>query len=238
MALRGFVAFLLVLFIALSFTNYMFLELTEHDTGKQIFSELIAERLEEQMTDEDLLETEAYVENRCKEQQTVSLELTRNPIEIRCEDTEDVPFKIALAGAIYDQEIYYKDYDCNLFDCLWEQETFPAMLSAQAREKYEDYMKYLVIIIIILAVLLFFVSEGWTEKAGSFGYVCLISGLGAIPLLFTQRMFSQALESIKISFYIQIVLLIAGIALLLLASELKKRRKKKLEVIKDGKNNS
>jgi len=226
MALRGFIGFLLVLAIAFSFSSYMFFYLTEHDAGQQFFSKMIADRIEKEASAEDFAQAERYVRFECKDKGVAYLNITAEPLKINCTQMDKVPFNILLGNAIYDK-IYYKSYDCGLIDCFFSTQNIPALIAGQSHDRYWSYYLYLLAIDIVLAILLFFVSEGWTKKASSFGYVLLVSGLGAFPFFVTQKLFNANMQFMNNIIYAQIIMLAIGIVLLVVSIIIKSKRKKK-----------
>ncbi len=223
MALRGLVGFLLVLAIALSFGNYIFLNFTDYDTGKQFFPGMIAEQVEKESSEDSLRRAETYVRRECEDKESVELNITREPLDIDCSQVDEISFRALLSNSIYDA-IYYKEYDCGFFSCFAETETFPALIARQSREKYRTYHWFLIITDIILAVLLFLVSEGWVRKASAFGYVFLISGIGILPSVAIQEIFTSA-GFFRNLVYIQVAMLVLGIALLALAVIFNRKQK-------------
>lgn len=223
MGLRGLVGFLLVVAIALAFGAFMFYNFTEYSTGKEVFSGLIEERIVQETSEDDLVKAEQSVKKQCGTKEFAELKLSRNILEIECSQLAEKPFLAAVSGAIYDQQIYYRKYDCKSFGCLLEQETFPAVIAEQSHAGYRTYYLALFAISIVLAVLLFLISSGWHRKAISFGYVFLISGLGAVPFLFTRQVFGVPLLFMQKAVYLQLAMLIIGIILLVAAATIPKK---------------
>ena len=225
MALRGFIGFLLVLAIAFSFSAYMFFNLTEHDNGQQFFSKMIEDRISQEASAEDLAKTERDVRFDCKERGVAYINGTNESLKIDCTQVDKVPFNTLFANSIYDQ-IYYKKYDCKIFDCFGNKDNIPALIAEQSHSRYWVYYLYLIAIDIVLAILLFFVSDGWYKKANAFGYALLISGLGAFPFFVTQKIFNADMPFMYSLLKIQIAMLVAGIVLLVLGIIIKSGRKK------------
>lgn len=224
MGLRGLIGFLLVLSIALTFSAYMFENLTVHDTGQKFFSKMISEKLSEESSQADLNATERNVRFQCKEKGVAYLNTSKDSIQIDCSKMDKIPFNELLANAFY-EKIYYKEYDCKVVDCLGSTQNIPALIAGQNHMRYKFYYWYLLAIDIILAVLLFFVSSTWLKRASAFGYVLLISGLGALPFFVTQKIFGTDMAFMNNILYVQIALLIVGILLLVLGIIFKPKNK-------------
>ena len=226
MALRGFIGFLLVLAIGLTFSSYMFFYLTEHDAGQQFFSGTIGDRIEKEASAQDFAKAESYIRSECKNKGIAYINITREPLRINCSQIDVIPFNNVLGNAVYDT-IFYKSFDCGLIDCFFNTQNIPALISAQSHDRYWIYYLYLLAIDIVLAILLFFVSEGWAKKASSFGYVLLISGLGVFPFFVTQKIFNANAQFMNNLLYTQIIMLLVGIALLIVSIIIKSSRKKR-----------
>ncbi len=215
MALRGVIGFLLVASIALTFSAYMFHNITVHDTGQKFFSKMLSDKISEEISSDDLNKTERNVRFQCKETGSATINATKEPLKIDCSKMDKIPFKELFANSIYDS-IYYREYDCKVLDCFGSTDKISALISQQNHMAYLFYYWYLLAIDIILAVLLFFVSSSWLKKASGFGYVLLISGLGALPFFVTQKVFGAEMAFMNNMLYAQIVMLIIGIVLLVL----------------------
>ena len=224
MALRGVIGFLLVLAIAFTFSSYMFYNLTIHDTGQQFFGKMLGDKIEQESSGEKLNQTEREVRFDCKEKGKATVEATKETLDIDCSKMDRIPFKILLANSIYDN-IYYRKYDCKVFDCLGSTEKISGLIAQQNHMRYLVYYWYLLAIDIILAVLLFFVSPSWLKKASAFGYVLLISGLGALPFFVTQRIFSAGMAFMNNILYAQIIMFAVGVVLLVIAMIMKSRHR-------------
>lgn len=228
MGLRGSIGFLLVVAIAFAISSYTFYHLTDYDQGKSFFSETIKDKILEESTAQDIKKAEEDTKNKCVGKGSVEIDITKEPLTINCSQLYTNTFETVLANSIYDH-IYYKRYNCKFFDCFESTGTFSALIAQQNHKRYWVYYLYLLAIIAILAVLLFFVSEDWIEKTSSFGYVLLISGLGALPYIVTQMIFSQTSQFFKDVFYAQLIMLFIGVGLLVLKSILVKNKRQTIE---------
>ena len=228
MGLRGFLGFLLVVAIAFTFGSYMFFNFTDHDTGQKVFSKMISDRISKEVSAQDLSDAEKDVAGQCQDKEFLYLNLTNDTLKVNCSQVGNLPFKAVFANAVYDN-IYYKSYDCSFLDCLESSKKLPALIASQTHQKYWIYYLYLLCADVILAVLLFAVSSGWHRKANSFGYVFLISGLGALPFYVTQMIFGAQMEFMNKIFYFEIIMFILGVILLVWGSVLKSRHKKMMQ---------
>lgn len=224
MGLRGIIGFLLVLSIALTFSCYMFENLTVHDTGQKFFSKMISEKLSAETSQEDLGSTERNVRFQCKENGVAYLNTSKEKLQLDCAKMDKIPFNELLANAFY-ENIYYKDYGCKVLDCFTSTQKIPGLIAGQNHMRYKFYVWYLLAIDVILAVLLFFVCSTWLKRASYFGYVLLISGLGALPFFVTQKIFGAEMAFMNNILYAQLVLLGIGILLLVLNMIFKPKHK-------------
>ena len=215
MALRGFIGFLLFLAIGLTFSSYIFFNLTDHAMGQQFFSKSISDRISEQATPDDFLAAEKDVNFSCKEKGYAYLNITDAQLKLNCPDIGRLPFKEIVSNAIYDN-IYYKKYDCSFFDCF-NTKDISSLISQQVHSKYRIYYLYLMAIDVILAILLFFVSSSWYKRANAFGYILLISGVLAPLLFITETIFQANMDFMKNVLYVQLGMFAVGVILLVLA---------------------
>jgi len=228
MALRGFLGFLLVLAIGLTMSSYVFFNMTEHDKGQQFLSKSISDSISQQAKQEDFLAAEKNVNFSCKETGTAYLNITNSRLKMNCSDVGKLPFKTMVANAIYN-DIYYKSYGCGFFNCFTSTENFPALMAQQTHQKYWIYYLYLLCADVILAIILFAVSSGWHRKANVFGYVFLISGIGALPFYVTEKIFGTMADFMNKVFYVQIALFVLGVVLLIWGAALKSKHNKRMK---------
>jgi len=147
-------------------------------------------------------------------------------------------------------EIYYKDYDCGVLDCLKETETAFFLVSKEAKDYWNSKFYFLVMVSLILIALMFFLVEQKTNLPIITGSLLTISALPFMKLdwilsfisnnSFLQIFavfFTKAHTVFLISFILGLVLLGAGIGLKLLkfgtGKDKKVSQKEVKEIVKE-----
>jgi hypothetical protein len=123
------------------------------------------------------------------------------------------------------EEIYYKDYDCDFWDCLGETEIPFFLVSEKARDYWNNKFCFLLIVSVILIALMFFLVE---QKSHLFFVVGSLLAISALPFMkinwalsfldapflqFFTIFFVKAYIVFLISFSLGILLLVIGLVL-------------------------
>ncbi len=126
------------------------------------------------------------------------------------------------------EEIYYKDYDCDFWDCLGKEEVPFFLVSEKARDYWNNKFCFLLIVSVILIALMFFLVE---QKSHLFFVVGSLLAISALPFMkinwalsfldtsflqFFTIFFVKAYVVFLISFSLGIILLMIGFVLKLL----------------------
>lgn len=80
------------------------------------------------------------------------------------------------------EETYYKDYDCNFWNCFKESELPLFLISAKAKDYWQEKFYFSLIASIVLIILMFFLIEKKTNLPIVVGILLVISSLPFLKL--------------------------------------------------------
>ncbi len=112
------------------------------------------------------------------------------------ENTFMIPCDVMLQGSdvvidsvvnSFVDEYYYKEYACNFWDCLGEEEIPLFLISGKARDYWQSKFYFVLLLSVVLAILVFLLAK---KKINSFFLVGALTIISALPLLWLNKISS------------------------------------------------
>ncbi len=225
--IRGALIFVIsfLLFLGLFFGN-IFLTLNwslDYDVLQPGIKNVSQDMAEEWGIVQEIETNKQYLDTYCQTQETIQLNQSGFDLNIPCTivklGTESI---IAHAVDSLLDQIYYKQYDCEFWQCIKSQEDSTVLISETAKEYWKNNFKWALIISIILFIALILVES---RRHAAFITAGILTIIAALPFKKADWLFSIFPESKIIDFVglfftkaenVFTIMSIIGIALILL----------------------
>lgn len=189
------------------------------------------------------------MEDYCKEHDDYVFSFEGHVISIPCshlESGKEAVFEEAISDLI--EGMYYKDYDCDFWNCLSKEKSPFFLISQKAKDYWYGKFYSCLIFSLILLILIFLLVEQKMNFPIVFGGILIAASLPLLKIqefiafiipqkasiisLFLGILFSNAMNVFWISFIIGLVLVLFGIILRIWKADLVKKKFSKEDVLR------
>jgi hypothetical protein len=235
--LRSFGKFVLGTLFSLSLASLLLIsslsQLTEYTNLKKIFSEAL---IEIRLKEVNITEGYHLIREACKFKEKIILPIDNDTIELNCSQVEKVEEKdfLDLITTKIFEKFYFKEYPCNVIECLRDAKNFLVIFSEQGNLFLKGIQSYLILITVVLCIGFILILENWQERAKGLGKVLFSTGLFYFIIKYASSFFLPAkIKEIKVvqdilNIFVQnfLYLFVCGVILLILGYSLSYRRGK------------
>jgi hypothetical protein len=177
---KAITTFFFSLFLAFLLITFLFYNITNYNTIKNIFTTVFKISLLENTTTQEIEQLYSSIFSYCKVNTNITLPIDN--MTLSCSEILDKNSDtfINLIAEKSFEKFYYKSYECDFLECvknIRSGEDFAVFFSLKAHGFFERLLWLLLITTIVSGIALFFLIETWSGRFKLFGFEFLSIGI-------------------------------------------------------------
>lgn len=199
--------FILTFFLTSLIFTIGLVQFTEYENMKIVFSDIAGSQIAGTMTEEELEQLQQTLLELCKDKESVELQIleSEDPITIDCnevravaEDSERSIVSVIgnVSSTTFFDDIYYKEYDCNFFECV-QTGQFTIIASAHGHSFFNQIQIYLAIGVAAGFIIVLISAETWPDRLKGVGWALVFAGISYLFLTFGKGVIIMTLPSVE-----------------------------------------
>ncbi len=197
--------FILTFFLTSLIFTIGLVQFTGYENMKIVFSDIAGSQIGGTMTEEELERLQQTLLELCEGEESVELQIleSEDPITIDCnevravaEDSERSIVNVIgdVSSTTFFDEIYYKEYECNFFECI-QTGQFTIIASAHGHSFFNQIQIYLAIGVAAGIIIVLIATENWSDRLKGVGWALVFTGISYLFLTFGKGAIVMTLPS-------------------------------------------
>ena len=181
-----FIGFLFVMGMVLSISTYNLIQLSTQDTLEEIATEIFEAQSDQIEIGEEGQNALDQFSEQCEQESSGSMVFSEEGIEITCEDIEEIKEGDITEFVVskYIEDVYTQEHDCDIIDCVIEDENPIALISESANAFYKELLNYLLVFTTAMGVIFVVLIKRIDQKFKEPGFALLWASVPFIIVSF------------------------------------------------------